>query len=81
MEPDGNDLVGVRYEDGVRQDAGPRDYTGEILSAPAVAVGLCVPVRDEEFYRSLFERHGFHITGVVRCYRVTVLRFEKGAGG
>jgi mannosyltransferase len=73
----GNDLTGVRYVDGAKPDLTPRDYTAEILSAPCVTVGLCVPSREEEAYRTLFETHHYAMTKAESFYRIKILRFEK----
>lgn len=80
MEQGSSDLMAVKYEDGVKLDRTPRNYTAEILSASCVAVALCVPQREESFYQSLMREHGFRVTKTVHCYRVAIIRFERARG-
>ena len=81
VDKDGDDLNAVRYDNGLRHDKAPRNYTEDIYSARCVIIGLCVPVRDEQAYRSSFKRHGFKVTKSETFYRITIVRFEKSAGG
>lgn len=76
-ESDGSNLIAVRYEDGVKRDTIPRNYTSDILSAQCVTIGLCVSHRDENAYRAFFGSNGYQVTNVANYYRVTVLRFER----
>ena len=77
IDEDRDSLTGIRYKDGLKQDNAFRNYSAEIMSAPCVTVSLCVSVRDENSYRSLFESHGFRMTKAESFYRVKVVRFEK----
>jgi hypothetical protein len=74
----GSDLIAIRYQDGLRLNSPPRDYTSNILAAPYVTVVLCAPGRDESAHRSLFARHGFRVGAVTPFYRITIIAFEKG---
>jgi hypothetical protein len=79
LEPDRKELWGIRYEDGVKQDPVPKNYSDPITSASHLTICLCVPsVWDEAAHRSYFEGRGFEVTEVTQYYRITVIRFKKG---